>query len=92
MRFWFFFLAATHSLRDLSSLIRNQTQPTAVKAPSPNHWTAREFPPMRFLCQFIYSAEISFSPRFKLNSKWACPCTVNCCHDNSHKPAPNLEA
>ena len=39
-----FFLAALHSLQDLSSLTRDWTQTTAVKVPSPNHWTARELP------------------------------------------------
>ena len=40
----FFFLAAQCSLWDLSSPTRDQTQALAVKARSPNHWTAREFP------------------------------------------------
>ena len=37
---FFFFLAAPRSLWDLSS----PTRALAVKAPSPNHWTARECP------------------------------------------------
>ena len=40
----FFLLAMPCSLQDLSSPTRERTQATAVKAPSPNHWTAREFP------------------------------------------------
>lgn len=40
----FFFLAALYSSWDLSSLTRNRTQALAVKAPSPNHWTAKDFP------------------------------------------------
>ena len=40
----FFSLAVTHGLRDLSSLTRDQTPATTVKAPGPNQWTAREFP------------------------------------------------
>ena len=32
------------NLQDLSSLTRDGTQAPAVRAPSPNHWTAREFP------------------------------------------------
>ena len=40
----FFFLAMPHGLQHLSSLTRDWTWATAVKAPSPNHWTAREFP------------------------------------------------
>ena len=38
------FLATWHGLWDLSSLTRDWTWATAVKAPSPNHWTARELP------------------------------------------------
>lgn len=38
--------AEMHSLSDLSLnfLTRDWTQATAVKAPSPHHWTARKFP------------------------------------------------
>ena len=36
-------------LWDLSSLTKGfNPGPTAVKAPSPNHWTAREFPAISF--------------------------------------------
>ena len=42
-----------HSLRDLSSLTRDQTQAPAVKAPNPNHWTTREFPSTDFLIATI---------------------------------------
>ena len=35
-------------LKDLNSLTRDQTQPLAVNAPSPKHWTAREFPTPKF--------------------------------------------
>ena len=37
-------LAVPRSLWDLSSLTGNQTQCLAVKALSPNHWIAGEFP------------------------------------------------
>ena len=37
--------ATPHGLQeDLSFLIRGKTQAPTVKAPSPNHWTAKEFP------------------------------------------------
>ena len=39
-----FVLAEPWGLQDLSSPTRNWTQAMAVKVPSPNHWTAREFP------------------------------------------------
>ena len=42
--FLFLFLAIPRSLRDLSSLTRTEPRATAVKVPSPNHWTARELP------------------------------------------------
>ena len=44
----FFLLAAPHGLQDLSSPTRDQSQAPAVKALSPNHWTAREFPVLIF--------------------------------------------
>ena len=40
----FSFLAAPHGMRDLSSPTRNEPEPPAVEAQSPNHWTTREFP------------------------------------------------
>ena len=33
-----------HGLQDLSFLTRDGIQAATVKAPSPNHWTTREFP------------------------------------------------
>ena len=42
--FFFFFLALLCCLPDLSSPTRDWTWAPAVKAPSPNHWTARELP------------------------------------------------
>ena len=42
--FGFFFLPALGGLQDLTSLTKDPTLAPAVKAPSPNHWTAREFP------------------------------------------------
>ena len=47
--FFFFLLAILCSLQDLSSLTRDRTWAMAVKAPSPNHWTTREFPPVKDL-------------------------------------------
>ena len=38
------FLAAPRGLRDLSSLPGIEPRPMAVKAPSLNYWTTREFP------------------------------------------------
>ena len=45
---FFFNLATSHSLWDLSSLTRDQAQAPAKKASSPNHWTTREFPALCF--------------------------------------------
>ena len=47
--FFFFFWAMLNALWDLSSLTRDLTGPSAVKAQSPNHWTAREIPTQHFL-------------------------------------------
>ena len=49
----FFFLAALRGLRDLSSPTRDWTWAPAVKAPSPNHWTARDFPPCLFFFKVL---------------------------------------
>ena len=43
------FVFLLQNLQDLSSLTRDWTQVLAVKVPSPNHWTAREFPRSLFL-------------------------------------------
>ena len=39
----FFFLAVPRGLQDPSSLTGDRTRVPAVKASSPNHWTAREY-------------------------------------------------
>ena len=44
----FFFFATPRGLRDLISSTRDLTWGTAVKAPSPNHWTARELSHLDF--------------------------------------------
>ena len=41
-----------HGLRDLSSPARDRPGPSAVKVPSPNHWTTREFPEAVFFFFF----------------------------------------
>ena len=41
---FFFFFFGPLNLRDLSSLTRDRTQALGVRAQSPTHWTAREFP------------------------------------------------
>ena len=46
-----FFLATLCDLWDLSSLTRDWTWVLAVEVPSPNHWTAREFPTICFLIE-----------------------------------------
>ena len=45
----FFFLAVPCGLQDLSALTGTWTRAWKLKAPSPNHWTAREF---TFTCHF----------------------------------------
>ena len=56
---FFFFLAVLHGLQDLSSLIRDWTHAlstSAVKAQSPNYWTAMKFPSrtLFFFFNFTY--------------------------------------
>ena len=41
---FFFFLATLYGMQNLSSLIKDCTHASAVKAGSPNHWPARRFP------------------------------------------------
>ena len=43
-------------MQDLSSLTRDPTRDLAVKAPSPNHWTARKFLISKFLKDNICNA------------------------------------
>ena len=54
--YFILFLAALHGLQDLSSPTRDWTWALAVKVPSPNHWTAREFPQFYFqsFCSVIW--------------------------------------
>ena len=49
------FLASPHDLWDLSSPTRDWTHATAVKVPSPNHWTTREFLVSHFVNLFTFS-------------------------------------
>ena len=47
-----------HNLWDLSSLTRDGTWTPAVKVPSPNHWTTRDFPGDGLLqLQYITNSE-----------------------------------
>ena len=64
--FFFFFLAALCSLRDLSSPTRDWTWALEVKAPIPNHWTLREFPVcILFLILKAAPVDIIIFPIFK---------------------------
>ena len=47
------FLAMMHSLWELSSLKRDCILAPAVKAPSSNHWTARELPKLLFFLVLV---------------------------------------
>ena len=51
----FGFLAPLHSLWDLSSPTRDWTWAPAVRASSPNHWIAREFPSHGFFKDILES-------------------------------------
>ena len=57
---FFFFFGLLCGMRDLSSLIRDQTCAPEVEMQSPNHWTAREFPRIIFeeYIFLIYSTSI----------------------------------
>ena len=49
LEFFLLFFAAWHGLQDLSFQPGIEPRPTAVKSPSPNHWTTREFTQSRKL-------------------------------------------
>ena len=51
--YFYYFLAMLHSLWDVSSPIRDPTQCSAVKVPSLNHLTPREFPRELILLHFM---------------------------------------
>ena len=61
-----FILAVLCGLRDLSSSTRDWTWAPAVKAPSPNHWTAREFP----VSCFWDPSVLLYSPYLKYLFLW----------------------
>ena len=60
-------MATPCGLWDLSSPTRNRTLVPAVKAPSPNHWTTREFPKENFknllTIKLLVRAESGFEPK-----------------------------
>ena len=45
---FFFFLAMLYAFRILVPQSGMEPRPPAVEAPSPNHWTAKEFPHIKF--------------------------------------------
>ena len=66
-------------LQDLSSPTRDRTRAPAVKAPSANHWTTREFPFARFkigLFVLFWSCKRSFYTlnTSSLSDMWSCKC------------------
>ena len=70
----FFFLVTPHSLWDLSSLNRDWTRALAVKAPNPNHWSAREFPrlePILILLLLIALFSVTFLLPIKVSDSEA---------------------
>ena len=82
----FLFLAVSHDLRDLSSLIRDWTQVPAVKALSPSHWTVREFP----VSSFLKMREIGpGKPRTKARTWFVLPAaSLSRIPQESHRPPP----
>ena len=91
-------------LQDLSSLTRHWTQATAVKAPSPNHWTTRELStPMVFLAAFISQSRMGhvvsllvFRLHLWQKSSWICSGKMEtyelsaCMHAKSLQSCPTL--
>ena len=69
----FFFFGLTTRFVDLRSPIRDWTWAPAVKVPSPNHWTAREFPVRFFFFKAlasIYLGLLGSTNSRKLRCKW----------------------
>ena len=56
----FLFLAMLLSLWDFSSLTRDWIHTSAMKAPSSNHWIAREFLTSFLSCSIIYSLQLYY--------------------------------
>ena len=54
-------MATPWSLQDLSSLTRDWTRSLAVIAPTPNHWTSREFPKLILECIMFFLALWAFA-------------------------------
>ena len=66
-QFFFWFLVVSHVSWDLSSPTRDWNWLLAVKAPSPNHWTSREFPKAQVLFHWkSWMARVSV-----LGQKWS---------------------
>ena len=58
---FFIFFAMPHGLWDPSRLTRAEPAPSAVKAPSPNHCTARELPVLITRIWIDYTVEFIFN-------------------------------
>ena len=83
--FVFFFLVCLHSLQDFSSHTRDRTQALSVKAPSPNHWSARKFPSAPFKKMF------GWNPNWIINFLWPCPIFYIAPNHNSSKSWDTLD-
>ena len=78
----FIYWPRPQGLQDLSSLMRAQTSAPAVKVPSPNHWTTREFhfyilkvlKKIKGYGTFAHGAHLQLAPT-KKNVKKATPTT-----------------
>ena len=78
-------------LQDLSSLTRDRTQASVVKAQKPNHWTTREFP-QNLLCtrrvvEMLGQGVIFFCASYSVGLKptW---CLYWIMPTSTHFPAP----
>ena len=64
--FFFLFVATPHSLWDLSSQPGIESRSPAVKAPSPYHWTTREFPQGFFIFVSFHIPSNTVTPKVHL--------------------------
>ena len=74
LEFFFFFLATSHSLWDLSSPTRDRSRPPAVETQNLNPWTTKEFPANAFRMDFfIYKIGVikkKIPCWFAMRNKW----------------------
>ena len=80
IQYLFIYLAAVHSMQDLSSLTGMEPTHAAVEVRSRNHWTARELPGYNFLINsfMIYNSHTIKFTTLECTIQWVLVYSQSC--------------